>query len=71
VRIVLIDGNLEQQRLLETLERVAAEKMEELDGTVALRRTGDAAGALTIVRTNRGKRGDGARARDDSRDAAR
>jgi CheY-like chemotaxis protein/signal transduction histidine kinase len=51
----LIDGNLEQQRLLETLERVAAEKMEELDGTVALRRTGDAAGALTIVRTNRGK----------------
>ena len=51
----LIDGSPEQQRRLETLERVAAEKMEELDATVALRRTGDAAGALAIVRTNRGK----------------
>jgi CHASE3 domain sensor protein len=51
----LIDGTPEQQRRLETLERVAAEKMEELEATVALRRTGDAAGALAIVRTNRGK----------------
>jgi len=51
----LIDGNPQQQRRLESLEQVAAEKMQELGETVALRRAGDAAGALTIVRTNRGK----------------
>jgi len=60
----LIDGNLEQQRLLETLERVAAEKMEELDGTVALRRTGDAAGRLDDCPHEPRQRGDGARARE-------
>jgi len=51
----LIDGSGEQQRRLDSLERVASAKMEELGETVALRRAGDAAGALAIVRTNRGK----------------
>jgi len=51
----LIDGSPQQKRRLDALERVAAEKMEELGETVALRRAGDFAGALAIVRTNRGK----------------
>jgi CheY-like chemotaxis protein/signal transduction histidine kinase/CHASE3 domain sensor protein len=51
----LLVGNVEQQQRLDTLERVSADKMEELDKTVALRRVGDAAGALAMVRTNRGK----------------
>jgi CHASE3 domain sensor protein len=52
----LMVGSADQQlRRLDTLERVAAEKMQELDETVALRRSGDAAGALAIVRSNRGK----------------
>jgi signal transduction histidine kinase/DNA-binding response OmpR family regulator/CHASE3 domain sensor protein len=51
----LIVGNPEQQRRLDALEHDAAEKMQELGATVALRRQGDAAGALKILRTNRGK----------------
>jgi CheY-like chemotaxis protein/CHASE3 domain sensor protein len=51
----LIDGSPEQQRLLETLEHDATDKMQELGETVALRRQGDAADALKIIRTNRGK----------------
>jgi CheY-like chemotaxis protein/signal transduction histidine kinase len=51
----LLTGNAEQERRLGTLERVAAEKMAELGQTVALRRAGDPTGALSIVRSNRGK----------------
>jgi CheY-like chemotaxis protein/CHASE3 domain sensor protein len=51
----LIGGNAVQERLLETLEHAAADKMQELDDTVALRRQGDNSSALKLVRTNRGK----------------
>jgi CHASE3 domain sensor protein len=52
----LIAGNLEQQRRLDALEQLAAEKMQELAETVANRRAGDSAGALAIVRSDRGKK---------------
>jgi signal transduction histidine kinase/CheY-like chemotaxis protein/CHASE3 domain sensor protein len=52
---VLIMGNAEQQRRLDALEHVADEKMAELGQTVAQRRAGDFAGALKVIRTNRGK----------------
>jgi len=52
----LIVSNLEQQRRLDSLERTAAEKMEELEETVTKRREGDAAGALAIVRSDRGRK---------------
>jgi CheY-like chemotaxis protein/CHASE3 domain sensor protein len=52
----LIAGNLEQQQRLDSLERTAAEKMEELGETVTRRREGDTAAALAIVRTDRGKK---------------
>jgi signal transduction histidine kinase/CHASE3 domain sensor protein len=52
---LMVGSTEQQQRRLGALERVAAEKMEELGETVALRRSGDAAGALAMVRTNRGK----------------
>jgi CheY-like chemotaxis protein/CHASE3 domain sensor protein len=51
----LILGNPEQQRRLDRLEHDATVKMQELGETVALRRQGDTAAALKIVRTNRGK----------------
>jgi len=51
----LLAGNVEQLQRLDTLERVAAQKMEELDQTIAQRRAGEPGGALAIVRTNRGK----------------
>ena len=51
----LILGNPEQQRRLDTLENDAADKMEELGETIALRRQGDTAAALKIVRTNHGQ----------------
>jgi CheY-like chemotaxis protein/signal transduction histidine kinase/CHASE3 domain sensor protein len=40
---------------MEALERLSAEKLQELAETIALRRAGDAAGALAIVRSDRGK----------------
>jgi CheY-like chemotaxis protein/CHASE3 domain sensor protein len=52
----LIEGNLEQQRRLDALEQLAAEKMQELAETVTKRRAGDSAGALAIVRSDRGKK---------------
>jgi CheY-like chemotaxis protein/CHASE3 domain sensor protein len=51
-----IAGNLEQQRRLDALEQLAAEKMQELAETVTKRRAGDSAGALAIVRSDRGKK---------------
>jgi PAS domain S-box-containing protein len=44
----------EQQRRLHLLEQLCADKMAELARTIEVRRQGDAAGALSIVRTNRG-----------------
>jgi CHASE3 domain sensor protein len=51
----LLSASAEQERRLGTLEGIAAQKMTELEQTVALRRAGDPAAALTMVRTNRGK----------------
>jgi CheY-like chemotaxis protein/signal transduction histidine kinase len=51
----LIAGNLEQERRLASLEQVAAQKLAELNQTIILRRAGDASGALTVVRSDRGK----------------
>jgi len=50
----LVADDLRQQRRLQALEQLCADKMTELAQTIALRRQGDAAGALAIVRTNRG-----------------
>jgi CHASE3 domain sensor protein len=52
---LMVGSSAEQQRRLGALERVAADKMEELGESIVLRRSGDAAGALAMVRTNRGK----------------
>ena len=51
----LILGNALQRQRLDALEHVVDEKMRELSDTIELRRAGNAAGAVTIVRTNRGK----------------
>jgi PAS domain S-box-containing protein len=51
----LVADDPEQQRRLYVLEQLCAEKMAELARTIELRRQGDAAGALAIIRTNRGK----------------
>jgi len=48
-------GDAAQQRRLQTLEQLCADKMAELGQTIALRRRGDAAGALALVRTDRGR----------------
>jgi PAS domain S-box-containing protein len=50
----LVADDPQQQRRLQALERVCADKMAELARTIALRRQGDPEGALAIVRTNRG-----------------
>jgi PAS domain S-box-containing protein len=50
----LVAGDPEQRRRLYALEKLCADKMAELERTIELRRQGDAAGALTIIRTNRG-----------------
>src|SRR3984885_12384475 len=50
----LVANNPEQARRLRTLDHLRAEKMAELAQTIALRGQGDAAGALAIVRMDRG-----------------
>jgi signal transduction histidine kinase/CheY-like chemotaxis protein/CHASE3 domain sensor protein len=54
MRTLLADRPQQKQRLAE-LESVANQKMAELESTVAARQAGQAGGALTIVRTDRGK----------------
>ena len=44
-----------QQANIESLERLAQAKLAELGETMAMRRAGDAAGALAVVRSDRGK----------------
>ena len=44
-----------QQRRIDTLEQLTAEKFEELAHTIELRRSGSTDDALAIVRTDRGK----------------
>ena len=51
----LVSQDREQQRRLQGLEQLCADKMAELAQTIALRRRNDAGGALGIVRTDRGK----------------
>ena len=51
----LLAGNSEQLAHLDILQRVSADKMAELEQTISMRRGGDAAGALALVRTNRGR----------------
>ena len=48
-------GDAESRQRLETLERLAADKLRELGETIERRRAGDADGALAIVRSDRGK----------------
>jgi CHASE3 domain sensor protein len=50
----LVAGDHEQERRLGALDQLCAHKMTELAQTIALRRQGDTAGALEIVRTDRG-----------------
>jgi PAS domain S-box-containing protein len=50
----LVADDPEQQRRLYALEQLCADKMAELARTIELRRQGDFAGALTIIRTNYG-----------------
>ena len=45
----------EQQRRLDSLEELITQKLAELDQTVALNRSGDAKGALAVVRSDVGK----------------
>jgi CheY-like chemotaxis protein/CHASE3 domain sensor protein len=54
LRRLLADNPQEQQRLAE-LEQFTVAKMAELKQTVDLRRAGNAAGALAVVRTDRGQ----------------
>ncbi|MGH9142528.1 MAG: response regulator, partial [Vicinamibacterales bacterium] len=44
-----------QQRRVEALEQLSAAKLETIEQAIALKRAGDADGALAIVRTDRGK----------------
>jgi CheY-like chemotaxis protein/CHASE3 domain sensor protein len=48
-------GDAVMARSVEALRAVASDKFSELEETIRLRRAGDAAGALAIVRTDRGK----------------
>jgi PAS domain S-box-containing protein len=50
----LLSGNSEQERRLLALERLCADKFAELSQTIALRRQGDTAGAIAIVRAGTG-----------------
>ena len=52
---VLTADNPRNQRRLDTLDALAADKLAELAETIALRRAGNLEGALTIVRSDRGK----------------
>ena len=51
----LIADSPRQQERFEVLEQVIMDKMAELEETIKLRRAGNAAAALAIVRTDRGK----------------
>ncbi len=51
----LVVSDAPQQQRLQVLEQLCADKMAELAQTVALRRKGDAAGALAVVHTDRGR----------------
>jgi signal transduction histidine kinase/CheY-like chemotaxis protein/CHASE3 domain sensor protein len=52
---LMADSPRQQQRLA-TLEALVADKLDELDHTIALRRGGDAVGALAQVQSDRGRR---------------
>jgi CHASE3 domain sensor protein len=51
----LVESDPVQAQRLTTLDLAVKDKIAELDQTVVLRRKGDSATALTIVRTDRGK----------------
>ncbi|ONN63891.1 response regulator [Herbaspirillum sp. VT-16-41] len=51
----LIVDNPDQVKRLSQVERVVNDKMEELAETITRRRNGDAAGALAVVQSDRGK----------------
>ena len=51
----LTSARPEQQRRLDALEQLIAQKLAELEQTVALSRSGDSKGALALVRTDVGK----------------
>ncbi|TAL20035.1 MAG: response regulator [Aquabacterium sp.] len=51
----LARGDERQMERIELLQQLAGEKFNELGQTIAMRRAGDAAGALAIVRSNQGK----------------
>jgi CheY-like chemotaxis protein/signal transduction histidine kinase/CHASE3 domain sensor protein len=53
--LMLAEGNPMQQQRIERLKQVVANKMEELQQTIAMRAAGDAAGAMSIVQSDRGK----------------
>jgi CheY-like chemotaxis protein/CHASE3 domain sensor protein len=52
---ILIDDDPAQRKRLESLETLAADKMDELGETVDLRRSAEPEKALALVRTDRGK----------------
>jgi CHASE3 domain sensor protein len=52
---VLLSGTPDQHDKLATVRQIAADKMSELAATISAHRWGDAAGALVIVKTSRGK----------------
>ena len=51
----LTTDNVAQQLRIDALEQLVAEKMDELNQTITLRRAGDAEAALAVLRTDRGK----------------
>src|SRR5882724_6013271 len=53
-RQLVADDEVQQQRLT-ALELAVSQKLAELDRVIALRRKGDVAGALAVVRTDRGQ----------------
>ncbi|MDB5815403.1 MAG: histidine kinase [Rhodocyclales bacterium] len=54
IRAQTVDNPSQQQRV-DALERLVAEKMAELGRTITLRRSGDAAAAVAVLRTDDGK----------------
>ena len=55
LRKLMSDSGAEQLQRLETLERIATTKLEELEQTIQLSRAGEEAMAIAIVRSDRGK----------------
>ena len=51
----LLADNPDQQRRLQLLQRLVEEKLVELDGTIAQRRSGQLDAAVAVVRTDRGR----------------